>query len=383
MMIYFDNAATSWPKPEAVYKAVEDSLRNTGNAGRGGNVKSLSASRVLYGARAALAEFFGAPSIERMILTQNITEALNLALKGILVMGDHVVISPYEHNAVVRVLEYLKVKRGITYTIANEVAKCDFHDHAGIVAAFERELRENTRLLCVTHASNVLGTILPIAEIGAMANRNGILFLVDSAQTAGTIPIDVSAMGIDILTFTGHKSLLGPQGTGGLYIKQGIDVTALIHGGTGSQSALMTQPQIYPEALESGTRNIPGIAGLLAGVEYCKQYVGHIRDHEMTLIGSLLSYMKDNPKFDVYGPVAPIARVGLVAFNVRGKQADSIGYDLEQTAGIATRTGLHCSPLAHRVNGTLESGAIRVSVGAFNTKQEIDRLIEALEELTC
>jgi len=389
-VIYLDNAATSWPKPESVYQAVEQTIRNAGNAGRGANTMSLAASRILVETRMLLAELFNIPNSERIVFTQNVTEALNLALKGTLNAGDHVVISPYEHNSVVRVLEYLRVEVGITYTIApchvydEEDAQFNSNNYTeSVLAAFESSIKPNTKMLCVTHASNVLGTILPIHELGRLAKSYNLLFLVDAAQTAGIIPIDAQAMEIDLLAFTGHKGLLGPQGTGGLYVKKDVLIKPLIHGGTGSRSAKLSQPDVFPDALESGTRNLAGIAGLAAGVRYCLEHITEIRSHEILLLDKLLAYLQQQPHISIYGPTKATERVGLIAFNASKMLADELGYVLENQYNIATRTGLHCSPLAHASVSTIDQGAIRVSVGPFTTESEIDQLIAALGEIIC
>jgi len=379
-VIYLDNAATSWPKPESVYQTVEQTIRNAGNAGRGANSMSLAASRILIEARMLLAELFNIPNSERIIFTQNVTEALNLALKGTLNAGDHVVISPYEHNSVVRVLEYLRAELDITYSIAPLYSCNSSYD---IVAAFESVIQANTKMICVTHASNVLGTILPIHELGKLAKSYNLLFLVDAAQTAGAIPIDAQAMEIDLLAFTGHKGLLGPQGTGGLYVKKDVLIKPLIHGGTGSRSAKLSQPDVFPDALESGTRNLAGIAGLAAGVRYCLEHMPEIRSHEILLLEKLLTYLQQQPHISMYGPAKATERVGLVTFNLDKMSADELGYVLETQYNIATRTGLHCSPLAHQTIATVDKGAIRISVGPFTTELELNQLIAALEEITC
>ena len=382
-MIYFDNAATSWQKPEPVYAAVNHTMRNSGNAGRGGNSMSIDASRILYSARYGLSNLFGVDTPERIVFTQNVTEALNLAIKGVLNRGDHVIISPFEHNSVVRVLEFLKVEWGVTYSVASWDVLNESIDARDIAEAFAKEIRPETKLICTTHASNVFGTILPIAEIGRTASEHGIRFLVDVAQTAGVLPIDVKSMHIDLLAFTGHKGIMGPQGTGGLYVAPDIKIRPLLHGGTGSLSARLEQPDMFPEALESGTRNIPGIAGLLAGVEFCMEHVESIRAHELALLDTLLQFLVGKQQVTILGPTDVRQRVGLVTFTVQSKRADEIGVLLERNYGIITRTGLHCSPLAHQAGGTLEQGGVRISVGYYNTRDEIHRLIDALEEVVC
>ncbi len=374
-MLYLDNAATSWPKPETVYQEVEKALRMGGNPGRGVNTTSLSASRILFEARRELADFFNAPKPERIIFTQNATEGINLILKGYLSSGDHVLISSVEHNAVVRPLETLK-EQGIDYSLI----PCD---ETGLIdiALMKKLIKQNTKLIVLTHASNVLGTIQPVQEMGAIANKHGIYFMVDASQTAGILPIDVQNMKIDFLAFTGHKGLMGPQGTGGVYIREGLQVKSLIQGGTGHHSASLTQPVVLPEGLESGTRNLPGIAGLLAGVRYCRTHRAEMRAHELKLIDRLISYLKQKPKVSYYGPRKAEDRVGLIAFNIEGFSADTVGTLLDRTYGIISRTGLHCSPLAHRVAKTIETGSLRISVGPFTTEDDIESLIQALDSI--
>lgn len=374
-MIYLDNAATSWPKPEEVYKVVEEALRMGGNSGRGVNSTSLSASRVLYQARRNLAEFFNIPKPERIVFTQNVTEALNLILKGFLAPEDHVLISAVEHNAVVRPLEALKEK-GVTYS----VVPCDKTGTLDL-EALEKLISPHTKLICVTHASNVFGTILPVKQIGEIAGKHKIHLLVDAAQSAGVLPIDVEDFGIDFLAFTGHKGLLGPQGTGGVYIGGDLKVSPLLHGGTGNHSASILQPSVLPEGLESGTRNLPGIAGLSAGVKYCQEHREEIRAHELNLMAKVLSYFQKEPRISFLGPKDLESRVGLVSFNIEGFSADQVGILLDRNFGIVTRTGLHCSPFAHSLAGTLEIGAIRLSVGPFTKDEEIEIFLQAITSI--
>jgi cysteine desulfurase family protein len=374
-MIYLDNGATSWPKPETVYQAVNQAMRQSGNAGRGVNASSLWASQVLYEARTALASFFNIKKPEQIIFTQNVTEALNIALKGFLASGDHVLISSLEHNAVVRPLEALK-NDGITYTIV----PCDEEGNIDL-EALEESIRASTKLICLNHASNVLGTIQSAKEVGMLAKKSGLSFLLDAAQTAGVIPIDVEEMKIDFLAFTGHKSLFGPQGSGGLYIRDGLEVTPLIHGGTGSHSASLIQPRNLPEGLESGTRNIPAIAGLTAGVQYCQENIRTIRNHELYLVEKVIDFFSNSSRIKVYGPKNSEDRVGLVSFNISDFSADTVGCWLDHQYQIVTRTGLHCSPLAHRVAGTSEMGSIRISISPFTSDQEVDTLLKALTKL--
>lgn len=378
-MIYLDNAATTWPKPEEVYQAHDQALRAAGNPGRGTGALSLAASRSLLGTRRRLGQLFNIEASNRIVFTKNVTEALNIVLKGTLVDGDHVVISPFEHNSVVRVLEYLRSTRGISYSKAQFAH--DTSDPDVIRAAFAREIQDNTVMICTTHASNVLGTIMPIRALGQLAREKGLTYLVDVAQTAGVLEIDVEAMQIDLLAFTGHKGLLGPQGTGGLYVREGIEISPLLHGGTGSQSALLTQPTVYPDYLESGTNNTPGIGALGAGVDYVKKHQAEIRTSEIRLCQGLLDFLLGVDGVRVYGPQSAQDRVGLVAFNHEKIDAGVLSHRLERDYEILTRTGLHCAPGAHELAGTIDNGAVRISFGPFNSQADLDKLIMALRDI--
>ncbi len=372
---YFDNAATSWPKPEEVYEAVNRTLRQGGNAGRGVNAAALGASRTLYSARRSIASLFGIPDAQQVVFTQNVTEALNLALYGLLSPGDHVLASSLEHNAVMRPLEDLK-GRGVAY----DLIPCSMRGELDLQSLI-RNIKPETRLICLTHASNVLGNILPIQEVGRIAREHGVFLLVDAAQTAGLIPIDVQRMGIDLLAFTGHKGLFGPQGTGGLFVREGIRLRPLIHGGTGSHSALLQQPENMPDIFESGTRNLPGIAGLDAGVRFIThQGLERIREHELRLMAILLEGLLDLGA-EVLGPLKPEERVGLVACNFTGWEAGEICILLDREYQTITRAGLHCAPLAHRTAGTINSGALRISPGFFHTPDQVEELLKILGQI--
>lgn len=375
-MIYVDNAATSWPKPELVYQTHDNVLRNTGNAGRGVNQASLAAGRQLLHTRDSLARLFNIDKSERIIFTQNITEALNTGLQGLLESGDHVLISSLEHNSVVRPLEYLK-SHGVEYS----VVPCA-PDGILDINVLKTYLQPATKMLCFTHASNVLGTILPLKEIGNFAREHKLLFVVDSAQTAGVIPIDVQEMNIDFLAFTGHKSLLGPPGTGGYYLREGLSLRPLIYGGTGLHSAKLEQPQVWPEGMESGTRNTPGIAALGAGVEYILQEgIMKIRRHELNLTNLLIRQLEEFEGVKILGPKNPEQRTGLVSCTFPGISPDSICACLDRNYGIITRSGLHCAPLAHQTAGTEREGALRISLGVFNSEEDIKSLCRALHEI--
>ncbi|OWZ85019.1 aminotransferase class V-fold PLP-dependent enzyme [Natranaerobius trueperi] len=376
-MIYLDNAATSWPKPEVVYQAVDECLRAGGNPSRGVNQSALNMSRVIFEARSSVAELFNVKNEEQIVFTKNITESLNLVLKSLLVAGDHVLISPVEHNSVVRPLQYLKETKDVEYDIIPG-------DQTGYfdTSEIEKMITKNTKLIVISHSSNVLGTILPVEEISQLAKKHNLYILVDAAQTAGVLPIDFEKLDIDFLAFTGHKGLLGPQGTGGLIVKEGISLTPLIHGGTGSKSKETSQLGLFPDDFESGTMNTPGIAGLKEGVRYCIENLEQIRKHEQFLIDKLLNYFKENSQFEFYGPQDANNRTGLVTFNIKDVDSDMVGEVLDNEFQIAVRTGLHCSPLAHNSGNTIDLGGVRVSVGPFTQEQEIDELINALEEIS-
>ncbi|NBJ15165.1 MAG: aminotransferase class V-fold PLP-dependent enzyme [Dehalobacter sp. 4CP] len=375
-MLYFDNAATSWPKPEVVYETHDRVLRQGGSAGRGVNQSSLRAGRELFHTRKALSRLFGIASTERIVFTQNITESLNVGLHGLLQTGDHVLISSLEHNAVVRPLEYLK-KSGISYTIV-PCSREGFLDPAIVESNFQ----PNTRLLCFTHASNVLGTILPIKQLGQIAKAHHCLFMVDAAQTAGVIPIDVEDQHIDFLAFTGHKSLSGPQGVGGYYARPDLVLNPLIYGGTGLHSLTLEQPDIWPEGMESGTRNIPGIAALGAAVEFIlHEGLPNIRSHELQLMSILLEGLEHIPEIQILGPRDINARVGLVSCVFRNHTPDSVALELDRCFDIVTRSGLHCAPLAHQTAGTIDRGALRISINYSQAESDIAALLAALNTI--
>jgi len=376
-LIYLDNAATTYPKPEEVYKAVDDCLRGfCANPGRGGHKLSLQAARVILDTRELLAELFNISSPDRIILTHNATDSLNLAIKGLLKKGDHVITTSMEHNSVLRPLKAME-SLGIETTIiqCSDTGELEIKD-------IEREIRKNTALIAVTHASNVTGTIMPIEEIGSIARKNGIKFLVDAAQTAGVYDIDVDKMNIDLLAFAGHKSLFGPQGTGGLYIKEDIDLYPLKQGGTGSSSESLLQPEILPDKYESGTPNTPGISGLCAGLKFIKK-VGliNIRKHEEELAYSFINEIKTIEGIKIYGPNPSKDRAPVVSINFKDIGSSEIAYILDEVFDIAVRPGLHCAPMAHKTLGTLEQGTVRFSFGYFNTMKDVEEAATALYKI--
>ncbi len=377
MKIYLDNAATSWPKPEAVYEAMDYFQRNIGsNPGRGFTQSSLASSGMVLETRELLARLFHIADPLRIAFALNITEALNVALKGTLLPGDHLIISSMEHAALARPAFALR-KQGIELT----VVPCDSEGLLD-VRDLAKAIRPNTKMVGLLHASNVTGTIQPIADVGRLCREKEILFLVDSAQSAGVLPIDVDRQCIDLLAFTGHKGLLGPQGTGGLYARPGITVRPLKEGGTGSWIRNMEQPDIMPDCLESGTLNTPGIVGLGAGVRFLLgQGLGCIRQQEHKLTTLLWENMKTIPGLKVYGPEDGVRRTAVVSFTLEALEPNQISSALETDFGIVTRAGLHCAPLAHQTIGTLPGGTCRLSPGYFTSEQEIEVVIHAIEEI--
>ncbi|WP_041969217.1 aminotransferase class V-fold PLP-dependent enzyme [Geobacter sp. OR-1] len=377
MAIYLDNAATSFPKPEGVYKAVDEALREgAGSPGRGGHRGGISAARIVLEAREALAHLFGISDSSRLVFTHSATESLNLALLGLLKPGDHVITTAMEHNSMARPL-HLASLQGVEVTWV-QAGPDGFVPPRDIFAA----IRPNTGLIAVTHCSNVTGTIQDVAAIGAAAQKAGIPLLVDAAQSAGSIPIDVSSMHIDMLAAPGHKGLMGPPGTGFLYIAEGIELKPLLVGGTGTSSASLYQPETLPERFESGTQNTPAIAGLLAGVEFVGSIgVDTIARHEAALVGQLIAGLLPIAGLKVYGPDAGRPRGSVVSFTMDGMDPSKVGFLLDNDHEIAVRTGLHCAPNAHKSIGTYPAGTIRVSPGWFNTESEIAAFVEAIERI--
>lgn len=372
--IYLDNAATSWPKPQAVYEAIDNFNRNIGgNPGRGTNSFSLSSASMVLETRELLAQLFNISDPLRIAFTLNITEALNVAIKGSLLPGDHLIISSMEHNAVVRPA-FALAENGLEITVIPCSPEGLFDTQT-----FVKAIKINTKMVGLLQASNVTGTIQPIEEVGKICREHGILFLVDAAQSAGVLPIDVHHQHIDILAFTGHKGLLGPQGTGGIYVGPGIAVKPLKEGGTGSQSQDTNQPQFMPDCLESGTLNTPGIIGLGAGVRFIlDQGVDAIRLHEKKLMEVLWNGLMNITGVKMYGPTSLQDRTAIISFTIGDMDSTEVGFLLESEFGIVTRAGLHCTPLAHQTIGTIQQGTCRLSPGFFNTEQEMDAVIRAI-----
>jgi cysteine desulfurase family protein len=376
-MIYLDNAATSFPKPEPVYQALDAFARQSlANPGRAGHKMALAAERALDDGRHELNQLFHGHAPERWAFTLNCTDALNMAFKGVLADGDHVITTDLEHNSVSRPLRALELAGRITLTrlLADTGGTID-------VDAMRRAITPRTRLIALTHASNVLGTIQPVADVGRVAREHDLLLLVDAAQTAGVVPIDVQEMNIDLLAFPGHKSLLGPTGTGALYVGPRARVRAWREGGTGGDSSSETQPRELPYFLEGGTPNVLGIAGLTAGVRYvCQQGPERIHAHELALTERLCARL-DELGHEVFGHRDFARRVGTISFRTSALAAAELGGILDEAFDIAVRPGLHCAPYIHRAIGTYPDGTVRVSPGPFNTAGDIDALANALAEV--
>jgi cysteine desulfurase family protein len=377
-MIYLDNAATSFPKPEAVYQALDRFARNDlANPGRAGHKMALAAERALDDCRHLLNQFFHGEGPERFVFTLNCTDALNMAFKGVLADGDHVITTDLEHNSVSRPLRKMELDGRISLTRikADAGGTIDTDD-------FRKALTSRTRLIALTHASNVLGTIQPVAEVGQIARGHNLLFLVDAAQTAGTVPIDVQVMNIDLLAFPGHKSLLGPTGTGALYVSPRVQLRAWREGGTGGDSSNETQPKELPYFLEGGTPNVLGVAGLAAGVKFVQEKgPDELHTHEMKLIDRLWRRLDEMPGYQVFGHRDLACRVSTISFRAESLPAAEIGGILDQAFEVAVRPGLHCAPYIHRSLGTFPDGTVRVSPGPFNTEADIDHLAHALAEI--
>jgi cysteine desulfurase family protein len=378
-MIYLDNAATSFPKPEAVYQALDRFARSDlANPGRAGHKMALAAERALNDCRHLLNQFFHGEAPERFVFTLNCTDALNMAFKGVLAEGDHVITTDLEHNSVSRPLRAMELAGRITLTRLKA-------DGGGTIdpEAIKKAITPRTRLIAQTHASNVLGTVQPIAEIGRIAREHDLLFLVDAAQTAGVIPIDVQAMNIDLLAFPGHKSLMGPTGTGALYVGPRAKVGAWREGGTGGDSSSETQPREFPYFLEGGTPNVLGVAGLAAGIKHImEEGMDCIRTHEIQLTQFLWFRLREIGGYEVFGHQDLNRHVGTLSFRSEALPAAELGGILDQAFDIAVRPGLHCAPYIHRSLGTFPEGTVRVSPGAFNTTDDIRHLIWALVEIT-
>lgn len=379
-MIYLDNAATTMHKPQTVIDAVTQAMCSLGNAGRGATSGALDAARTIHGCRAKLARLLGCPRADHVCFTPNSTAALNTVINGVVRPGDRVVTTVLEHNSVLRPLNRLAAEQGVTV----EHAGCDAN---GVLDYDELEqlVTPGTRAVVVTHASNVTGNAVDIARVAAMAHAAGALVIVDASQSAGTAHIDMRAMGLDIVCFTGHKGLMGPQGTGGLAVAEGIDVAPWAMGGTGVHSFDALQPMEWPTRLEAGTLNGHGIAGLSAGLDFIGAQGGveAIATHERALADRFLAGVREIPEIKLYGAFDQPSRSAIVSLNVGDIDSAEISDALMQGWGIATRSGAHCAPLMHRALGTERQGVVRFSFGYFNTDEEVDTAIEALRDLAC
>ena len=375
-MIYLDNAATTLQKPPCVTEAVVRALGTLGNSGRGVHGGSLAAGRTVYHARETLAALFGFDAPERVVFTANSTEALNIAIFGLFGPGDHVISTDLEHNSVLRPLYRLRAGgMEVDFVPADRMGNIDYAD-------FARLLRPNTRAVVCTHASNLTGNTLDLARIGAFCREHGLLLVVDASQTAGSLPISMKTCPADVLCFTGHKSLMGPQGTGGLLVRRGVEIRPLLTGGTGVQTYLEHQPEEYPTRLEAGTLNGHGLAGLSAAAEWIMQIgVETIHAHEDALARRFHEGVRGIPGVTVYGDFSQAVRAPIVALNIGDYDSGEVSDWLAQDYGIATRSGAHCAPRMHRALGTERQGAVRFSFGWFNTQEETDAAVRAVREI--
>jgi len=374
-MIYLDNAATTFHKPPTVNKKLSYAMQRFGaNAGRGGHKLAVAASEMIYDTAALIAELFNIENPENIAFTHNATMALNMAIKGVLTESDHVIITSMEHNAVARPI-WSAAKNNHTMVWANDKGYVNITDIA-------ESIMPNTKLIVCNHASNVCGSVQNIAEIGQLAKARGILLLVDSAQTGGILPIDVEAQCIDLLAFAGHKALMGPQGTGGLYINDKLTLKTIFEGGSGNESQNLFQPDHMPDRLVAGTMNMPAIAALGEGVRFVlKTGINNIYAHEMMLTKRLIEGLGNMENVKIYGSTDMQDRVGVVSFNIEGMDSVEVCTMLDSDYDIASRCGLHCAPLAHKTLGTSESGTVRISIGYYNTNSEIDKTLQAISKI--
>ncbi|MDO4810984.1 MAG: aminotransferase class V-fold PLP-dependent enzyme [Eubacteriales bacterium] len=375
-MIYLDNAATTLHKPPQVTEAIVNALQSMGNSSRGTHAGSMTASHTVYDTRVKLAKLFGCPRADRVAFTANITEALNIAICGLIGKGDHVITTDCEHNSVLRPLYRLADEQGVelSFVSADRQGNLDYN-------AFDRLMQPNTRAIVCTHASNLTGNLTDLARVSAVAKAHNALLIVDAAQTAGAYPIDMTALGIDVLCFTGHKGLMGPQGTGGLCVGEGLTLRHWKVGGSGVQSYSRTHPTQMPTCLEAGTLNGHGIAGLSAAVDFINDVgVSAIHEREMALMYRFYRGIKDVPSVTVYGDFSR-DRTAIVTLNIGDYESGAVSDALSEEYGIATRPGAHCAPRMHQALGTEQQGAVRFSFSWFNTEEEVDTAIGAVREL--
>lgn len=376
-MIYLDNAATTLHKPPQVMEAVLHAMITMGNAARGAHGGALEASRTVFGTREKLARLFSCRRADHVVFTANSTEALNIAINGTIHRGDHVISTDCEHNSVLRPLYRLEEERGVEldFVPADRQGRVDYSD-------FERLMRPHTRAVVCTHCSNLTGNVMDLARISDIAHRHGALLLVDASQTAGTVPIHMEALGVDVLCFTGHKGLMGPQGTGGLCIRPGVEIAPWKVGGSGVHSYDRHQPMEYPTRLEAGTLNSHGIAGLSAALDVIlERGVEDIQRAEHALMQRFYEGVRDIPGVTVYGDFSVPERCAIVALNIRDYDSSAVSDELTVTYGIATRPGAHCAPRMHKALGTTEQGAVRFSFSFYNTEQEVDAAIAAVRAI--
>ena len=376
-MIYLDNAATTYPKPECVYEAIMDCMKNyCANPGRAGHKLAMKAAREIYDTRENIAKLFNVDNPMNIVFTNNATDSLNLAIKGLVKSGDHIITTSMEHNSVIRPIKALEKNN-----VENTVVQCDKDGFLNI-EDLRNAIKPNTKLIVTTHASNVCGTLIDIKSVGEVAKENNILYLVDASQTAGVYDIDTKKINVDMIAAPGHKCLLGPQGIGVLYIREGLELNILKEGGTGSKSEDLFQPNLLPDKYESGTHNTPGIVGLNQGVKFIlEKGIDNIRKHEEDLCEYMLNRLEEVPNIVIYGPKDSKKRAAVISINIGNMDSGEITFLLDSEYDIATRSGIHCAPLAHKTLGTLEQGAVRFSLGYFNTKQDIDIAIKALKQI--
>lgn len=376
-MIYLDNAATTQKKPPQVLEAVVQALQSMGNSSRGTHGGALKSARSVFSARMNLAKLFNAPGPEQVVFTANATEALNIAISGLFEKGDHVITTALEHNSVLRPLFRLEDKGIIALSVvpADKLGCVDYDD-------FSRLIRPETKAIVCTHASNLTGNALDLYKIGEIAHKNGLLLVVDSSQSAGVLPIDMEAMHISVLCFTGHKGLMGPQGTGGLCVAKDVQIRPFKVGGSGVQSYSRTHPEEMPTRLEAGTLNGHGIAGLGAGVEFLLETgISAIHAREVALAKRFYEGVKEIPGITLYGDFSHWNRTAVVTLNIGDYDSGEVSDALWEDYEIATRPGAHCAPLMHQALGTVEQGAVRFSFSWFNTEEEVDTAINAIKEL--
>ncbi|RXT08888.1 aminotransferase class V-fold PLP-dependent enzyme [Ammoniphilus sp. CFH 90114] len=375
---YLDNAASTWPKPTAVKQKMVECLEEyAANPGRGGHQLALRASKELFYTRAKIAKLFHVKNPNDIVFTLNATAALNLGIRGLLKPGDHVITTTLEHNSVRRPLEFLKKEIGVEISYVKPNSEYIFE-----LESFRKEFRFNTALVVVSHASNLIGALAPVEEIGRLCKEKGVPFMVDASQSAGVFPIDVEKMNIQLLAFPGHKGLYGPQGTGGLYIHPELEISPIMVGGTGSHSEAIEQPLTRPDRYESGTQNTVGIVGLGAGVDFVLQTgVDQIREKEFSLTYELMSRLEQLEGVTLYGQSKEVERAAVVAFSIDGLDASEAAFILDHEYGIAVRSGYHCTPLGHETIGTLDQGVVRASFGYFNKMDDVKVLVKAIQEI--